>query len=190
MLDLSSGPDRPSPEPGTPGKSSLWRTNTAGSSKSVGKGLARSTTNMDVDWRLGRTTTGVSPDVMRQTLGRTSTTNLGSAFLGRTLGRAVTGMGSMAFGNTLSRGGMMPDFGMTQPAVPPLTIDPLVTAMLQKASAQQPLTRPRATSPAFAVSGMPGLPPGSSVEPLCCAVLCCAALCCVQPCCAESAVLC
>ena len=70
----------------------------------------------------------------------------------------------MAFGATMGRTGAT-DFGMTQPAVPPLCIDPLVTAMLQRAGTDVPPSQPRSTSAAFAVRIL-----------LCCAVLCCAVL--------------
>jgi len=172
--------------------------------------LGRTTTNLDVDFMrqtLGRTTTGTSPDFLRQTLGRTNTnmgpdflrqtlgrtnTNMGSGFFGRTLGRATTGMGSMAFGATMGRTGLA-DFGMTQPVVPPLLIDPLVTAMMQKASSDVPLSQPRSTSPAFAVRpcrfgqlpccfavSWQSLLAGLGCAVLRCAALCCAVLCCVM----------
>ena len=76
----------------------------------------------------------------------------------------------MAFGATMGRTGAT-DFGMTQPAVPPLCIDPLVTAMLQRAGTDVPPSQPRSTSAAFAVRIL-----------LCCAVLCCAVLCCAVLC--------
>jgi len=115
--------------------------------------LGRTNTNMGADFlrqTLGRTNTHTGPELLQQTLGRTNT-NMGSAFFGRTLGRATTGMGSMAFANTMGRTGMG-DFGLTMPPVPPLLIDPLVTAMMQKASADVPVSQPRSTSPAFLVS--------------------------------------
>ena len=89
-------------------------------------------------------------------------------------------MGSMAFGATMGRTGAG-NLGMTQPAVPPLCIDPLVTAMLQRAGTNVPPSQPRSTSAAFAVRIL-----------LCCAVLCCAVLCCAVLCCAVlcCAVLC
>ena len=77
---------------------------------------------------------------------------------------SVAGMGSMAFGTTMGRTGAG-DFGMTQPVVPPLCIDPLVTAMLHRAGTDVPPLQARSTSAAFAVRIL-----------LCCAVLCCAAL--------------
>lgn len=46
---------------------------------------------------------------------------------------------------------MRHDFGATQAAAPPLAIDPLITAMLQKAANQVPWPKARATSPAFEV---------------------------------------
>lgn len=67
----------------------------------------------------------------------------------------------MAFGATMGRTGAG-DFGMTQPAVPPLCIDPIVTAMLQRTGTDAPPSQPRSTSAAFAVSAL-----------LCCAALCC-----------------
>ena len=109
------------------------------------------------------------------------------------------GMGSMAFGATVGRTAAG-DLGMTQPAVPPLCIDPLVTAMLQRAGTDAPPLQPRSTSAAFAVRillccavlngctepscanhAMPSMlscaMPSHAVP--CCAALCCAALPCV-----------
>lgn len=71
----------------------------------------------------------------------------------------AAGMGSMAFGATVGRTGAG-DLGLTQPAVPPLCIDPLVAAMLQQAGTDAPRPHPRSTSAAFVVSAL-----------LCCAVL-------------------
>ncbi|DBA85088.1 TPA: hypothetical protein ACH3X2_005812 [Trebouxia sp. C0005] len=167
LLVLPTKGSRLSAEPSTPGKNWL-RTNP--DSPSAGKGFARTSTNMSPDMlqqTLGQSTTIAAPDFLRQTLGRTNTsmgadflrqtlgrtnTNMGSAFLGRTLGRATTGMGSMAFANTMGRTGAG-DFGMTMPPVPPLLIDPLVTAMMQKGSADVPVSQPRSTSPAFLMPG-------------------------------------
>ncbi|DBA94839.1 hypothetical protein WJX77_007608 [Trebouxia sp. C0004] len=132
----------------------LGRTTTATTPDFLRQTLGRTNTSMGADFlrqTLGRTNTHTGPDLLHQTLGRTNT-NMGSAFFGRTLGRATTGMGSMAFANTMGRTGMA-DFGMTMPPVPPLLIDPLVTAMMQKASADVPVSQPRSTSPAFLSPG-------------------------------------
>ena len=65
----------------------------------------------------------------------------------------ASGMGSMSFGATMGRTAAG-DFGMTQPAVPPLCIDPIVTAMLQRAGAEVLPSQPQSTSPAFAVRSL------------------------------------
>ena len=81
----------------------------------------------------------------------------------------------------------MGDFGMTMPPVPPLLIDPLVTAMMQKGSSDVPVSQPRSTSPAFLVSlwVVCLYVPCAALRcaMLCCAVLCCAVLCCAVLCC-------
>ena len=154
--------------------------------------LTRTNTDMGQDFMrqtLGRTNTNMGPDMLRQTLGRTNA-NMGSGFFGRTLGRTGTGMGSVSFGNTKGRS-IVEEFGMTQPAVPPLCIDPLVAALMQKAGTDVPLSQPRSTSPAFVVSLCKtfvllcaALRSVLCCGALCCAVLCCAVLCCAVLCCA------
>ena len=142
--------------------------------------LARSGTNMTLNSpglgkTLGRTTTAAfDPACFGKTLGR-SETNLTAAMFGKTLGRTSTNV--LTFGKTLGRSGTMMsgmtmgrtlghghafgdtmrhDFGATQAAAPPLAIDPLVTAMLQKAATNVPQPKPRTTSPAFAVRAFAG----------------------------------
>lgn len=126
-------------------------------SPSLGKTLGRTTTAaFDPAFfgkTLGRTETSLTAAMFSKTLGRTST-NVVS--YGKTLGRSGTLMSGMTMGRTLGREHgfgetMRHNFGATQAAAPPLAIDPLLTAMMQKAGTDVPQSKPRATSPAFEV---------------------------------------
>lgn len=151
----------PSPRnrPNTAPSSPLARTGTTMTlqSPSLGKTLGRTTTAaFDPAFfgkTLGRSETNLTAAMFSKTLGRTST-NVVS--YGKTLGRSGTMMSGMTMGRTMGREHgfgetMRHDFGATQAAAPPLAIDPLLTAMLQKAGTDMPQAKARATSPAFEV---------------------------------------